>query len=131
MTYIDELLGVNGYPPDDIPPGQGSYWNYIGDRNKAGRITGKYLFFCREQAALVALAQHEINDHHFTFGKVSTNNRSGDYVLCLYWCDDSRKRELYERYKDTTGIKYRWWKSDADTCAGKYSQKYLKARHWD
>jgi hypothetical protein len=47
-----------------------------------------------------------------------------DYVLCLYCKDESRKNELAEKYTGFPGVKYRYWKSDADTRSGIYSEKY-------
>jgi len=47
-----------------------------------------------------------------------------EYVLCLYYKDDSRKHVLAEKYKGK--IKYRYWKSDEDTIKGKYSKEYRK-----
>jgi hypothetical protein len=50
---------------------------------------------------------------------------SGEYVLCLYYKDDSRKYELAKKYGNQSEVKYRYWKSDADTLAGKYSKEFL------
>jgi hypothetical protein len=33
-----------------------------------------------------------------------------EHVLCLYYCDDSRKHELRERNDHEYGVKYRYWK---------------------
>ena len=72
----------------------------------------------------MALAKEEIERYNFVIAKVSQNSRSGDYVCCLYWKDDSRKRELFERHRHDTVLKYRWWKSNADTRARKYSPQF-------
>jgi len=51
-----------------------------------------------------------------------------DYVLCLYYSDDSRRGELATRVKtdySTFPVKYRYWKSDDDTRAGRYSEQFL------
>jgi hypothetical protein len=71
-----------------------------------GDLAGKYLFFCKEQNSLIDIAKTELTEHGFEIAKVSTTNKSGDYVLCLYWHDDSRKRELFERYKNEEHLKY-------------------------
>lgn len=107
------------------------YWWRFGEPKQSssftGNLTGKYLFFCSKQQPLVDLARIEIEEHGFEVAKVSQNNRSGDYVCCLYWHDDSRKHELKERYWDQEHLKYRWWKSNAKTRAGEYSEKFLEA----
>ena len=90
-----------------------------------GNQKGKYLFFCENQKTLLELCEYEIKNHGFIFAKVSTTARGKDYVCCLYWMDDSRKYELAKRYKERKDIKYRYWKSNADTLAGKYSKEYL------
>ncbi len=90
-----------------------------------GSQTGKYLFFCENQETLLKLCKYEIAEHGFIYAKVSTNANNNDYVCCLYWMDDSRKYELAQRYGQRKDIKYRYWKSNADTLAGKYSKEYL------
>lgn len=42
----------------------------------------------------------------------------GEFVLCLYFKDDSRKRELAARGRQAhPDVKYRYWKSDdVNTC---------------
>jgi hypothetical protein len=72
---------------------------------------------------LLELCRTEISQHGFEAAKVSQNPRNHDYVCCLYWHDDSRKQELFERYRNSENIRYRWWKSNADTQAGKYSEQ--------
>ena len=46
--------------------------------------------------------------------------------MCLYDADDSRKSELAEKYKENNKVKYRYWKSDADTLQGSYSDQFIK-----
>jgi hypothetical protein len=107
------------------------YWIRFGVATESSSFTGnqggKYLFFSKDQDALIQLAKDEINEHDFEVAKVSTTNRTGDYVLCLYWGDDSRKVELMRRTVNMPDIKYRWWKSNEDTREGKYSQKYINS----
>ena len=100
-------------------------WLYL-NAGMTGGITGKYLFFSPDKQALIALAQCECADHGFKMAKVSTSANGGDFVLCLYWCDDSRKHELAERHKGTPNVKYRYWKSDAATLRGEYSKQHLQ-----
>jgi len=46
-------------------------------------------------------------------------------MFCVFIIDDSRKQELFDRNKQEYGVKYRYWKSDADTLRGKYSKEFL------
>ena len=46
-------------------------------------------------------------------------------MLCLYG-DDSRKDELATRNQRDYGVKFRYWKSDADTREGNYSDAFLE-----
>jgi hypothetical protein len=50
---------------------------------------------------------------------------SGEFVLCLYDKDDSRKHELAKKYRGRNDLKYRYWKSEIETLAGKYSKQFL------
>ena len=105
------------------------FWTYIKaedwDESERNKISGKYLFFSEKKSELILIALYEIQINGFRIAKVSNSARTTDYVLCLYWEDDDRKIELAGRYGDNSRIKYRWWKSDADTRAGKYSKRFL------
>ena len=107
---------------------QDDYWIRFGNPKESSSHTGnqggKYLFFCENRKTLLELCAYEIRNHGFKFAKVSTNARNKDYVCCLYWEDGSRKYELAGRYKKRKDIKYRYWKSNEDTRAGKYSKEY-------
>ena len=48
-----------------------------------------------------------------------------DYVLCLYYKDNSRKNELADRNKQEYSIRYRYWKSDEATLRGQHSKEFL------
>ena len=90
-------------------------------------ITGKYLFFSEDKGKLLEIATKEIEKHGFHHAKVNNSLLDGqtDYVLCLYFENDSRKNELADRNKREYGVKYRYWKSDLDTRKGKYSKEFL------
>lgn len=105
------------------------YWMRFGDPEQSsshtGNLAGKYLFFSQDKQLLINTAITEIREHDFEVAKISQNPRSGDFVLCLYWHDDSRRYELKDRYRGMQEvIRYRWWKSNADTRAGKYSKQF-------
>ncbi len=90
------------------------------------RITGKYLFFHTNPEVLEKTARDEIENNGFDVAKISGElGKQKDYVLCLYYKNDSRKAELAEKYQGKNGIKYRYWKTDEDTLKGKYSKQYL------
>lgn len=103
------------------------YWEFF-SRTKvkiSDDISGKYLFFSKDRNALRQIAIDEIEKYNFYTAKVSVPSRNTDFVLCLYYKDDSRKKELYARYAKLANVKYRHWKSDFDTAVGNYSQQYI------
>ena len=105
------------------------YWTYVISEKKPNYdITGKYLFFSENKERLLEIAKNEILEQGFHLAKVNNNllGSNTEYVLCLYYHDDSRKYELAERYREkNSDIKYRYWKSDKDTLKGKYSEEFL------
>ena len=74
---------------------------------------------------LVAIDEIENDGFHHAKVNMEDKKQGEDYVLCLYYEDDSRKREMAEKYKDESEVKYRYWKSDEDTFKGKYSDEFL------
>lgn len=106
------------------------YWLYIASTDELGyEITGKYLFFAPDPIVLLTVAVDEIVNHEFHMAKVNSTLLSGaEHVLCLYSADDSRRYELRDRYRSRTDLqdlRYRWWKSDAATHRGVYSEQFL------
>lgn len=92
-------------------------------------ITGKYLFFSAERDLLVKIAVEELENsgfHHAKIPKVG-KNISPEYVLCLYYKDDSRKHELASKYRNRVGVRYKYWKSDEATLRGEYSERFLQS----
>jgi hypothetical protein len=90
--------------------------------------TGKYLFFSRNRNILIEIAVEELENGGFHQAKThiaEITPPSGEYVLCLYFKDESRKYELAKKYRNRIELKYRYWKSDEDTLAGKYSKQFL------
>ena len=90
----------------------------VSDEKPDYKITGKYLFFSPDKEKLIELATNEMKKHGFHKAKVNDKLRfenDRDYVLCLYYADDSRKYELAERNKQEYHVRYRYWKSDEDT----------------
>ena len=103
------------------------YYLNLSKKNQKQNIYGKYLFFSEDKDLLDRVAIEELSKNNFYLAKLIVEDAkiSDDFVLCIYYKDDSRKKELYEKYKNKEGIKYRWWKSDKDTVEGKYSKKFL------
>lgn len=93
------------------------YWEYFGDASV--HTEGKFLFFAKRRSVLVRIAKEELK-RDFHVAKVSKHARDGAFVLCLYAVCDERKWELYGRYAGEPNVAYRFWKSNADTLAGKY-----------
>jgi hypothetical protein len=105
------------------------YWIWVLSSDRPNyKITGKYLFFSVDQDRLLEIAKNEILNHGFHRAKVNSKllGQNTEYVLCLYYKDDSRKYELAERHKtEYPDVKYRYWKSDEATLKGKYSEEFL------
>lgn len=104
------------------------YWEWFMHKDKPNyKTTGKYLFFCEDREILKKIAIEEIEDNGFHHAKVNIEGKKQgtDYVLCLYYKNDSRKKELAEKYKDRPEVKYRSWKSDENTLKGNYSDEFL------
>jgi len=104
-------------------------WIRFGDKKQSssftGNLSGKYLFFSSDIDSLKDVVNWEIKHHGFSVAKISKEKTGSDHVLCLYWHDDSRKHELAARYKNSSLVKYRYWKSNDDTRKGKYSKLYV------
>lgn len=90
-----------------------------------GDLDGKYLFFSTDQKLLMKIMEDEVANHGFSVAKVINEPRGEEYVACLYWHSPDRKHELADRYKNTPNLKYRYYKSNADTRARKYSPQFL------
>ena len=104
------------------------FWHYYFRISKTKpKITGKYLFFSEHKEELERIAIVELENNGFFHAKINTDEhkKGKEYVLCLYYTDDSRKQELAQKYKGNLKIKYRYWKSDVDTLKGKYSEEFL------
>jgi hypothetical protein len=91
-------------------------------------IAGKYLFFSEDRELLRTIALDEVEHNGFPQAKIPIvgANISDDYVLCLYYKDDSRKEELRMKYLGINALKYRFWKSNEDTRNAKYSKQFIE-----
>lgn len=105
------------------------YWIWVRSSDKPDyKIIGKYLFFSEDREKLLEIAKNEMLNHGFHRAKVNSRllGKSTEYVLCLYYKNDSRKYELAERQKvEYPDVKYRYWKSDEATLKGEYSKEFL------
>lgn len=94
-------------------------------------ILGKYLFFSDNKNELIKLANELLVKYNLYTAKVPSSNipnksKGFGFVLCLYDKDDLLKQEL-KRFESET-ISYRFFKSDNDTRANKYSTQYLTSK---
>lgn len=82
------------------------------------KIVGKYLFY-GDRDALVAIARDALANHGFHKAKIPRLGYSGvpEYVLCLYYKDDSRKNEVAALYGNMPNVRFDRWKTDAETRA--------------
>ena len=104
------------------------YWHYYYRVAKSEpEITGKYLFFSESKDELEKIVINELEFGGFFHAKINTDEhkKGKEYVLCLYYADDSKKFELANKYKNNPNIKYRYWKNDEDTLNRKYSKEFL------
>ena len=103
------------------------YWVWVRPKERGSHhVSGKYLFFSKDTEKLKEIALAEIRTHGFHQAKYNTEPLVGqtESVLCLYYSDESRQHEVAKRAR-AYGVKYRYWKSDADTAAGRYSERFL------
>src|ERR1041384_519846 len=104
------------------------YWQWFEHNDLPPyEITGKYLFFSTDRNLLmsIAIAAIERGGFHLAKTHMEGQSYSQDYVLCLYYKDDSRKHELARRYRNVEGVRYRYWKSAKETQERQYSEKFL------
>jgi hypothetical protein len=106
-------------------------WIWIKNKNyleSIDNIKGKYLFFSDDKKELLYLAKVILSKYRLAIAKIPSSNipnknKGFGYVLCIY---DSKNRYCNELKKfDTNSISFRFWKSDADTRAKKYSKQYI------
>lgn len=126
----EETRSKQGAVSPDVRSHCDGWWEWYSKLGKTPYdITGKYLFFSKDRDLLAQIATEELESNGFHKAKIPMvgNNRGDDYVLCLYYKDDSRKRELAGKYGEREDVRYRYWKSDEDTRAGKYSDTFLQS----
>lgn len=109
-----------------IEKDDGTWFWFAREERPPYRITGKYLFFSPNFMVLRRILRAEF-ERGFGVAKVSKEALDGEHVLCLYYANDARGSELFERYKDEANVKYRWWKSDEATMRGEYSEQHKAA----
>lgn len=101
---------------------------FVRDEPAPYDISGKYLFFSSDRDLLVRIALEELQAGIFHEAKIPMpgHNVSSDYVLCLYYRDDSLKHDLAAKYRVRQDVRYRYWKSDEATLDGQYSPEFLE-----
>lgn len=134
----DEDEIVDGNSPrfsEHVYINENYWWQYFTRIDETpedhAQITGKYLFFSPFREVLLGVVKDELELGGFFHAKINTeqgrvNKNSKDFVLCLYYFDDSRKYELATKYRGWhPNLYYRYWKSDAATQAGIYSDEFI------
>ena len=98
---------------------------------KRGGNTGKFLIFSLERDVLCRIAKDEVSNGGFNRAKVilEEGKIGTDYVLCLYARDNSRLDNMRKKYGQRADIRFKNWKSDEDTRAGKYSPQFVANRN--
>ena len=90
-------------------------------------INGKYLFYSSDREQLVRIAEMELLEGGFHVAKVVTDKgRTDDYVLCLYYEDETRKGELNRKYGGIVRPPVAFWKTEEATLRGEYSERFLR-----
>ena len=80
-------------------------------------LIGKYMFFSKDRDLLRQIAIEELQTGDFRRAKthragVKPRSLSGEYVLYLYYTDNSRMRELAKKYRYRPGISHCCWKEN-------------------
>ena len=132
--WVDYILNFNSIMPvsSDVN-NYGHYtvttsgkWKIVKKTSKPDyKVSGKYLFFSKYLINLEYLSMDLINKHGFHECKFTSISTNDEFVLCVYWKDDSRKNEM--KKLETKYVYFGGWKSNSDTFSGKYSQKFLKS----
>lgn len=104
------------------------YFNINKSKAKPEESTGKYLFFSKNFDILEKIVIVELEKNDFKSAKiVDEDNKKGDeFVLCIFYADDSRKNDLIEKYRTQPEVRGGFWKSNKDTSNGKYSEQFLE-----
>ncbi|MBI5001346.1 MAG: hypothetical protein HZB92_07475 [Euryarchaeota archaeon] len=87
--------------------GDSEDWHYYFRQSKSEpRISGKYLFFSENKGELEKIAINELEFGGFPHAKINTDKhkKGKEYVLCLYYMDDTRKLELANKYKSNPNV---------------------------
>jgi hypothetical protein len=112
-----------------IPKNGWYYYRYIyKSKDKSEKSLGKYLFFSKNFDILEKIAIDELENNGFNSAKINgeENKKGSEFVLCIYYANDSRKDELTEKYRTQPEVRCGFWKSNKDTSNGKYSEKFLE-----
>ena len=92
-------------------------------------IAGKYLFFSADRELLVNIAIKELQSGQFHLAKIPIvgQNVADEYVLCLYYRDESKQHDLAAKYRAEASMSYRYWKTDEATRRGEYSDQFRQS----
>ena len=78
--------------------------------------SGKYLFFADRKQELITLAEKVMLEYGLYIAKVlfQENKKSSPgfrFVLCIYDYEDRFSKRLGVDYRNSSDVKYRYWKS--------------------
>lgn len=87
---------------------------------------GKYLFFTPETAQeLEKIVVEQFQQRPYQAAKIPTKlNKKEDWVLCLYQNDNRYWYDLRGEYHNPPTIRFRGFKTDAETRRNEYSEKF-------
>ena len=83
------------HPLHEVRREDDGYWEWLTTAEPPPyAVTGKYLFFSPDRDHLITIALEELGSGAFHRAKTQMPGKKygDDYTLCLFYCDDSRKR---------------------------------------
>ena len=107
-----------------------SHWEWFSSTEVPPyEIAGKYLFFSGDRELLVNIAIQELQSGQFHLAKIPIvgQNVADEYVLCLYYGDESRHHDLAAKYRAEANLRYRCWKTNEATRRGEYSDRFRQS----
>ncbi len=106
-------------------------WTLNDSIERPSSILGKYLFFSDDRKLLQKTGEEILAAYNLSHMKISVDKSPKSdvgfgYVLCIYSESSNLSNELKSR--ECPGLNYRFFKTDADTRNGVYSDKHKNAQ---
>lgn len=86
-------------------------WLYVINDNAPedkSRVTGRYMFFSKDRAKLLSLAEEILKDFNLKYAKMPLECFGTEYILCIF--DEFGRYKYHLRKYEDEGVKYRYWK---------------------